>query len=253
MTAMKLALLSDIHANPLAFRACLDKAGELGATQYALLGDLVGYGPDPSAVVDMVQALQAQGAWVLRGNHDTLAAAPPADPKSHDEHGAKWTHGMLDEGQRQYLANLPLEHQAGRVHLVHASADAPERWRYASNPIVAMDSLKHASKNPEVRYVLGGHVHMQALYYQGRGRTLMLFEPTPGVAIPVPAHRHWLATVGSVGQPRDGNRAAAFAMLDTDKAELCFFRVRYDVGAVAQLARRKGLPENLVKRLLEGR
>lgn len=250
---MRLALFSDIHANPLALQACLDKAEELGATQSALLGDLVGYGPDPETVVGMVQDLQDKGAWVLRGNHDTLAANPPAEAKSQDELGAKWTHDMLDGAQRDYLAGLPLDRQEGRIYLVHASADAPERWRYVNNPIVANDSLSHAARRPEVRYVLGGHVHMQALYYRGRGSTLMLFEPTPGVAIPVPAHRHWLATVGSVGQPRDGNRAAAFALLDTDRAQLSFFRVRYDVGAVAALARRKGLPENLIKRLQEGR
>jgi diadenosine tetraphosphatase ApaH/serine/threonine PP2A family protein phosphatase len=252
-TTMRLAVFSDIHANPLALQACLDKAEELGATQHALLGDLVGYGPDPSAVVTMVQSLQEQGAWVLRGNHDTLAAAPPAEAKTHDEHGAQWTHNMLDAAQHAYLAGLPLEHQEGRVYLVHASADAPERWRYVTNPVVAGDSLNAAAKRPEVRWVLGGHVHMQALYYRGVGSSLMLFEPTPGVAIPVPAHRHWLATVGSVGQPRDGNRAAAFALLDTDRAQLSFFRVNYDVGAVAIMARRKGLPEDLIKRLQEGR
>jgi diadenosine tetraphosphatase ApaH/serine/threonine PP2A family protein phosphatase len=250
---MRLALLSDVHANPLALQACLDKAEEIGATQYALLGDLVGYGPDPGAVVNMVQALQERGAWVLRGNHDTLAAAPPTEAKTHDELGAQWTHGLLDAAQHAYLAGLPLTHHAGRVYLVHASADAPDRWRYVTNPIVANDSLTAAAQNPEVRYVVGGHVHMQALYYQGAGSSLMLFEPTPGVAIPVPAHRHWLATVGSVGQPRDGNCAAGFALLDTDKAQFSFFRVRYDVGAVAVLARRKGLPEDLIKRLLAGR
>jgi diadenosine tetraphosphatase ApaH/serine/threonine PP2A family protein phosphatase len=250
---MRLALFSDIHANPLALQACLDKAEELGATQYALLGDLVGYGPDPSAVVKKVQDLQERGAWVLRGNHDTLAAAPPLEPKTHDELSARWTHDLLDAGQREYLAQLPLVHQEGQVYLVHASADAPERWRYVNNPMVASDSLGVAAKWPKVRYVLGGHVHQQALYYHGRSGSLMLFEPTPGVAIPVPAHRRWLATVGSVGQPRDGNHAAAFALLDTDSAQLSFFRIRYDVGAVVALARRNGLPDDIIKRLQDGR
>ena len=77
----------------------------------------------------------------------------------------------------------------------------------------------------------------------------MLFEPVPGTAIPVPPHRHWLATVGSVGQPRDGNRAAAFAMLDTEAAQITFHRLPYDVGAMVALARRKGVPRDAVQRL----
>jgi predicted phosphodiesterase len=82
---MRLALLSDIHANPLALQTCLARAQELGATQLALLGDLVGYGTRSlRAVVDQIRTLQASGAWVLRGNHDTLTAAPPAEPRTVD-------------------------------------------------------------------------------------------------------------------------------------------------------------------------
>ena len=183
---MRLALLSDIHANPLALETCLARADELGATQRALLGDLVGYGPDPAAVVDRVRALEAAGAWVLRGNHDTLAAAPPAEPKTVDEAGARWTHDQLDPSQRAWLAGLPLQRVEPPCFLVHASADAPEAWRYVNNPLVARDSLAEAERHEGIRYVLGGHVHLQALYYQGLGSTLMLFEPTPGKAIPVP-------------------------------------------------------------------
>ncbi len=187
------------------------------------------------------------------GNHDTLAAAPPAEPRTVDEAGARWTHDQLDAAQRDYLAALPLQRIQPPCFLVHASADAPAAWRYANNPLVAGDSLAHAVRHEGVCYVLGGHVHLQALYYQGRGSTLMLFEPVPGKAIPVPQHRRWLATVGSVGQPRDGNRAAAFALLDTQAAQITFHRVPYDVGAMVALARRKGLPEEAVQRLEKAR
>ena len=250
---MRLALLSDIHANPLALETCLARAQELGATQLALLGDLVGYGPDPALVVDRIRTLQASGAWVLRGNHDTLAAAPPAEPRTMDEAGARWTHDQLDASQRDYLAALPLQLIEPPCFLVHASADAPAAWRYVNNPLVAGDSLAHAVRHEGVCYVLGGHVHLQALYYQGRGSTLMLFEPMPGKAIPVPQHRRWVATVGSVGQPRDGNPAAAFALLDTRAAQITFHRLPYDVGAMVALARRKGVPQDAVQRLERAR
>jgi diadenosine tetraphosphatase ApaH/serine/threonine PP2A family protein phosphatase len=250
---VRLAALSDVHANPLALEACLARADALGATQLALLGDLVGYGPDPAAVVERIRALQDAGAWVLRGNHDTLAAAPPAAPKTVDEAGARWTHDRLDAAQRAWLAGLPLQRVEPPCLLVHASADAPEAWRYVNNPLVARDSLAHAARHEGVRYVLGGHMHLQALYYQGRGSTLMLFEPTPGKAIPVPMHRHWVATVGSVGQPRDGDPAAGFALLDTEAAQLTFHRVPYDVGSMVALARRAGAPPDAVRRLERAR
>ncbi len=250
---MRLALLSDIHANPMAMQACLQRAQDLGATQLALLGDLVGYGPDPATIVDQVRELERAGAWVLRGNHDNLAAAPPAEKRTVADAGAQWTHDQLDVEQRAYLGALPLQLVQPPFFLVHASADAPAAWRYVNNPIVARESLAHAVCHEGVRYVLGGHVHLQALYYQGRGSNLMLFEPTSGKAIPLPLHRHWLATVGSVGQPRDGNHAAAFALLDTDAAEITFFRVPYDVGATIALARRKGMSPEAIRRLERAR
>jgi diadenosine tetraphosphatase ApaH/serine/threonine PP2A family protein phosphatase len=249
---VKLALFSDLHANPLAFQACIDHASALQATNMAILGDIVGYGPDPAQTVNMVRELHAQGAWVVRGNHDDLAVSPPANPKRYDESGALWSHQQLDDEQRAFLRDLPLQVLQPPCFLVHASADAPERWRYVNNPVVARDSLNSAAAHAGVHYVLGGHVHLQALYYRGRHGQLMLFEPTPGAAIPVPVHRHWLATVGSVGQPRDGNRAAAYAMLDTVRHELVFYRVPYDVSAVANQMRRKGMDADLIERLERG-
>ena len=246
---MRLAALSDIHANPPALDACLARAEELGATQLAFLGDLVGYGPDPATVVERIRALEDAGAWVLRGNHDTLAVAPPAEPKTLDEAGARWTHDRLEPAQRDWLAALPLLRVEPPCLLVHASADAPEAWRYVDNPVVAGHSLAQAAGHEGVRYVLAGHVHRQVLWYEGRGSTLMPFEPVPGTTIPVPRHRRWLATVGSVGQPRDGNPAAAFALLDTDTARLAFHRVPYDVGATVALARRAGAPADAIRRL----
>ncbi len=249
---MKLALFSDLHANPLAFQACIDHARSLNATQMAVLGDIVGYGPDPAKTVDMVRELHRAGAWVVRGNHDDLAVSPPALPRTYDESGALWAHQQLDDEQRRFLQDLPLTVLEPPCFLVHASADAPLKWRYVNNSVVARDSLNSAAAHLGVQYVLGGHVHLQALYYRGRQGQLMLFEPTPGVAIPVPRHRHWLATVGSVGQPRDGNRAAAFAMLDTDRNELVFYRIPYDVSAVVSQMRRKSMDADLIQRLERG-
>ena len=94
---MKLALLSDIHANLQAFEACLLHARAQGATQFALLGDLVGYGGDPVAVMDRIMQLAADGAWVVRGNHDAMAVAPPSEASRMGQATAAWTHDLPEE------------------------------------------------------------------------------------------------------------------------------------------------------------
>jgi diadenosine tetraphosphatase ApaH/serine/threonine PP2A family protein phosphatase len=139
------------------------------------------------------------------------------------------------------------------IVLVHASLDGPELWRYVYDQRVAAASLDAATTLPEVRYVFGGHVHMQTLYYRGAGGGLMKFEPTAGVAVPVPKHRQWLATIGSVGQPRDGNPQAMYALFDTDKSQLTFHRVSYDHHAAAAAIRAAGLPNYFADRLEMGR
>jgi diadenosine tetraphosphatase ApaH/serine/threonine PP2A family protein phosphatase len=249
---MKLALLSDIHANLGALDACLVHARSHGAQRFALLGDLVGYGAEPAQVVNLVMELAQAGALVLRGNHDVMAAFPPKDAKALGDSTALWTHEQLSADQRQFLVNLPMTSQIDDVLLVHASADNPELWRYVDDERSAGASLDAAVAMPGVRYVFGGHVHRQTLYYRGAGRGLMAFNPTPGVTVPTPRHRQWIATIGSVGQPRDGNPKAMYALFDTSMAQLTFHRVAYDHHAAATAIRQAGLLEFFAKRLEEG-
>lgn len=254
---MKYALLSDLHSNLHALDACLAHAQAQGAQRIAILGDLVGYGAFPAEVVARCQALQDQGAIVLRGNHETLVqthslATAHTPAPSLGSQTAQWTHDQLSPAQRFWLETLPLTAQTEQLWLVHASADAPERWRYVDNERNASLSLDAACAQPDVRYVFGGHVHHQSLYYRGTGRQLMAFKPTAGVPIPTPAHRHWIATIGSVGQPRDGNPRAMYALFDSSAAKLTFHRVAYDHAAAARAVREAGLPEYFAHRLETG-
>lgn len=251
---MKLALLSDLHANARALEACLAHAQAQGASQWALLGDLVGYGPEPEAVVAQCQRMAAVGATVLRGNHDAMAVTPPVQASRQGEFTARWTHERLSDAHRQWLAGLPLTARLESVMMVHASVNEPEQWRYVEDEGSAARSLQAATdRHPEVRFVMGGHVHHQTLYYRGQGGQLMRFTPVPGVPIPVPSHRRWIATVGSVGQPRDGDTRAAYALLDLTQHQLTFWRVRYDHVAAAHAVRTAGLDEALARRLESGR
>jgi diadenosine tetraphosphatase ApaH/serine/threonine PP2A family protein phosphatase len=249
---MRLALLSDIHGNLQALDACLAHARAQKTQRFAFLGDMVGYGAQPSEVLERIMLLTEEGAIVLKGNHDEMAVTPPPVPKTIGDSTADWTHRQLNGSQREWIDNLPLIHHMDSVLLVHASVDAPELWRYVYDERSASESLNAANAFPDVRYVFGGHVHLQSLYYRGTDG-LMKFTPQAGVAVPVPKHRLWLSTVGSVGQPRDGKTQAMYALLDTERQQLTYHRVPYDHFAAAAAIRRAGLPEFFAQRLEEGR
>lgn len=247
---MKLALLSDIHANVHALHACLVDARAAGATHFAVLGDLVGYGAHPAEVVDVVMALAREGAPVLRGNHDEAALHPSAKADSAEQSSAAWTHQQLRPAQLEFLDQLPLTAVWQDALLVHASAHEPQHWTYVTQAPVAASCLAAAQQQHGVTRVFCGHVHEQRLFYEGRGgRSLLPFSPTPGIAIPVRPERAWVATVGSVGQPRDGDPRAMYALFDAQLARLTFQRVAYDHAAAAADIRRAGLPPWFADRL----
>ncbi len=248
---MKLALLSDIHANRQALEACVAHARAQGACQFALLGDFVGYGGEPAAVVDAVMALHAEGAWLVRGNHDDMAVQGRADDGTLGSQTSAWTHAQLSPAQRSFLASLPLELREPPLHLVHASACKPETWRYVDSERAAGECL--LATTAETPHVLVGHVHQQALYYRGSGRELMKFTPTPGVPVPVPRSRALVACIGSCGQPRDGDPRAMYALYDLAAASLTFFRVAYNFVAASGAVRAAGLSALFADRLERGR
>ena len=252
---MKIALLSDIHANLPALEACLEHARAQGAQQWALLGDLVGYGAAPGPVLERVMQLVNKGALAVRGNHDEAALSPPAAAENQGDQSAQWTAPRLEPHHRTFLSGLPLTARMGQdVLLVHASADLPERWHYVLDSNAAERSMAAATQiDPAIRYVFSGHVHEQAVYFLTPTAKLMRFSPQPGVPVPVPPHRQWLAIVGSCGQPRDGDVRAMYALFDEDAATLTFHRVPYDHLSAAAAVRASGLPAFFADRLEKGR
>ncbi len=250
---MRYALLSDIHSNLQALDACIDHARQQQVQRFMFLGDLVGYGGNPAEVIDRILQMTEAGAEVLLGNHDAMAISPPPAAGTLGDVTALWTHQQLSSSQREWLGTLPLTLHHGTALFVHASVDRPELWRYVYDARAAAASLDAASSWAGVRYVFGGHVHVQSLYYRGAGDGLMLFTPQPGIAVPVPKHRQWLGTIGSVGQPRDGKPQAMYAVLDTELAQLTFHRVPYDHASAAAAIRDAGLPEFFADRLERGR
>jgi diadenosine tetraphosphatase ApaH/serine/threonine PP2A family protein phosphatase len=246
---MRIALFADIHGNRQAFAACLEQARELGAERIVLLGDFVGYGADPVWVVSAAMELVARGALAVRGNHDSAVSNHRESMNDAAQIAIEWTRGELGPAERRFLEELPFTHEEDDRLYVHADASRPEAWRYVLDESDAALSLNATA----AAITLCGHVHQPMLYRLAPTGQLASFLPKTGFAIPLRPDRRWLAVLGSVGQPRDGNPAASFAIFDTDRRELTYWRTDYDVKAAAAAIRSKGLPRLLANRLFIGR
>jgi diadenosine tetraphosphatase ApaH/serine/threonine PP2A family protein phosphatase len=242
---MTIALLADVHGNIEALLACLRHADDRGADRYAFLGDFVGYGADPAAVTDIVADFASRGAIVVKGNHEAAVERETRGSSDLALQSAVWTRGALTEVQKQFLASLPLLVRDGPICFVHSSARAPEQWEYVESSAAARSSIEAAGAT----YVFSGHVHDQMLYFLTPVGKIAPFRPISGSAIPVPSHRRWLALAGSVGQPRDGDPAAAYALFDEALEQITFYRVPYDHQTAARKIREAGLPADLAGRL----
>lgn len=246
---MKTALIADLHANREAVEAVLDHARGQGTQAWALLGDYVGYGADPAWVVDQVRALVADGAIAVLGNHDqAVIDGASAGMRPDARHVAEWTRNQLDGDQLEFLRSLPMSCRRGDRLFVHANAFDPGGWVYLMTRTDAQRSLAAT----DCRYSFCGHVHGPRLYHQVGPGHVGEFVPTPGVSIPVPAHRRWLAIPGSAGQPRDGNPAACYALFDDEAATITYHRVPYDHDSAGAKIVAAALPQRLASRLGDG-
>lgn len=245
---MLIALFADIHANRPAFEACLARARERGAECYVFLGDYVGYGADPVWATETVMALVADGAMAVRGNHDQAVDTPSETTNVEAQVAMEWTRGVLGPAERKFLATLPMTQRQDDRLYVHADASDPAKWIYVQSTVEASRSLMAT----DAQITFCGHVHRPALYSLSSTAKMTAFTPTTDVPIPLGSGRRWLAVLGSVGQPRDGNPAAAYALLDTGKRELTYCRAAYDIDAAADRIRKAGLPVWLAERLFRG-
>jgi len=245
---MLTALLSDVHSNLAALEACLQHARDHAADRFVFLGDLVGYGPDPAAVVDTVAGID--GALVLKGNHDEAVEVEPKNSELNDiaYQAITWTREALTAAERRFLSELPMITREDNVCFVHASAHKPERWEYVDHGEAAQRSLDAA----KTAYVFSGHVHDQALHFKTPAGKIASFQPTSGNPISIPHRRSWLSIVGSVGQPRDGNPAAAYALFNSASEVLTFYRIPYDHLSTARRILAVGLPGVLAERIVRG-
>ena len=247
----RIGLFADLHSNLEAFEACMAKAKELGVTRMVFLGDIVGYNADPSALIDRIAELIAsKKALAVVGNHDEAIFKDYRNQMNANANAAiEWTKTQLSTSQVDFLKSLPLIINEEQICFVHASAHNPSDWNYVTDSMSAWRCAQSSGKT----YTFVGHAHDQALFYQSAVGKLIRFAPHPGDEVPVLSHRQWVAVVGSLGQPRDGNPEACFAVFEPEISVLNFHRTPYDYFAAANKVRRAGLPEDLANRLITGR
>jgi diadenosine tetraphosphatase ApaH/serine/threonine PP2A family protein phosphatase len=240
---VRLAVLSDIHANLAALdavRADLPEVDEIW-----VLGDIVGYGPQPNEVI---VSLQQMGARSVLGNHDA-AAIGTIDASWFNPDAARaigWTADVIDDNARAYMASLPEVRTDGELTAVHGSPRDP-MWEYITGSDVAAANLPAFATD----VCLHGHTHVPVVFRADDGQTGAV-PSTPGEPVSIRAGRS-LVNPGSVGQPRDGNPAASYLVLDTDANLVEFRRVAYDIDATQKAMRHAGLPPRLAERLSYGR
>lgn len=246
---MRVAFITDIHANREALEAVLAHAAEHGADRHVFLGDYVGYGADPAWVVDRIVEFSKAGAPAVLGNHDAaVVRGPSPHMRPEPRQAIEWTRHQLNGEQIAFLESRPYAVTEDDRLYVHANAYAPQEWGY----IVARHDAARSLLSTQAHYTFCGHVHEPHLYHLSSTGKTGEFTPTQEVPIPMPPHRQWLVLPGSAGQPRDGNPAACYAIFDLGRAELSFHRVPYDHDTAAAKIRAAGLPDTFAERLVHG-
>lgn len=232
---MKIAFISDIHGNIEALTTALQSIEKRKVDRIACLGDIVGYGANPS---DCLKLVRQHTDKIILGNHDAAAVGKESLYFFNDyaRQAALWTRNTLDEEEKEFLEALPMEISEDGLHFVHGTPRSPQSWNYIFSHYDV--TFEFAAIKGHTCFV--GHSHVPGDYHekdaklgnQGKDRRII--------------------NVGSVGQPRDRDPRLCFALYDTESKELELVREEYDIASAAKKIRKAGLPEFLAERLEHG-
>jgi len=222
--------MADVHANLEALEAVLRDAKEQRCTQFAFLGDFVGYCADPRACLEIIRGLNAP---CVKGNHDEYCAAdlPLTGFSPRAARMVEWTRKQLGSEDREWLRSLPYVRAMEDFTIVHASLERPERWGYIFDKSAAAASLTHQT----TQVCFFGHTHIAMAFIRDgtiRAGTYEKFW--------VEGDKHYLVNPGSVGQPRDGTARATYVVYDLEKRMIELRRVEYDIAAAQKKIREVG-------------
>jgi len=240
---MRVAVLSDIHGNRPAFETVLAATDAAHVAEVWCLGDLVGYGAEPDACVELARE---RCEIVLAGNHDlgVVGDLPLVEFSRGAALAARWTQAVLRPENLAFLTRLAPEGVEGEVALYHASPRDPV-WEYVLSALLAAQCLDEADR----RVSLIGHSHVALSFARSAPGAQVVGVPRTDADRADLAEGEWLLNPGSVGQPRDGDPRAAWLELDTEGWTGTWHREEYDIAAAQAAIRAAGLPTSLAERL----
>lgn len=241
-------LFADVHANLPALQAVLAKARDLGADSYLFLGDAVGYGPHPSQVIELLAALPA--AILLQGNHDYAVATGDTEGMNRLAFECvEWTESVLSQPEIDWLGSLQVESADGPWLALHGAPIDPRRFNAYVYEMTYQDNLDviEAAGQAVCFY---GHTHVPGVYRRTGTFDEVVRRPSRA---PIVRGSHHLINPGSVGQPRDGQSTASFAVWDREANDVTFHRVAYPVDVTRAALKKVGLHPDLGYRLELGR
>jgi predicted phosphodiesterase len=242
---MRYAVISDIHGNLEAFQAVLSALSEERIDNYLFVGDVVGYGADPKKCIELLKSLNPIVA--VAGNHEwgTLEKMDASYFNELAQNAILWTKKVLDNDEIEYLKSLPLVYEDEKMTLVHGTLNMPEEFYYIFDTEDAYVTISQM-KSP---LCFVGHSHVPAIFVSNDAKV----EYRERMDIKLNSESKQLINVGSVGQPRDGDPRASFAIYDDEEYTVGIKRVEYDVRKAQEKIIKAGLPPKLAYRLSEGR
>ncbi len=242
---MRVALISDIHANLEALTAVIESIADQNIDRILCLGDVIGYGSDPSPCLELVNRTCDVK---LMGNHEYAALGMLSSEYYHNDarKSAEWTHQRLTDYDLSIISTFEMDHTFEDIYLVHASPHEPQRWHYILQPEMAHLAFQHMNTN----LCFFGHSHLPMIFVESPGQ---LPRVKAGHDFVPDRDNRYLVNVGSVGQPRDSDPRACYAIFDSKEYDVTFARVPYDVEVTQRKMKKARLPEMLIERLSVGR
>jgi diadenosine tetraphosphatase ApaH/serine/threonine PP2A family protein phosphatase len=241
---LRYAIISDIHGNFQALEAVLELIDRLAPDRIICLGDIVGYGADPSLCIERVRH---RCSTVIMGNHDAAAVELTSiaffNPVAHE--AALWTRAALNDDEKDYLKQLPLTARIEDFILIHSSPDEPQHWHYMHSEDDAAGRFEFFDS----QLLFFGHTHYAGVF-EHDGHSVVERRPDN---FKLQENSRYMVNVGSLGQPRDGDPDASFAVFDSQTREIVFFRHPYDIAAAGKRILEAGLPSVLASRLALGK
>jgi len=240
---MKYGIISDIHGNQEALEVAVHHLEGMGVETFLCLGDVVGYGANPNACMNIVRELTDT---IVAGNHDH-AAVGLTDLEHFNQYAkaaAVWTADNLDEDHRTFIKALPLTLSVDHAIAVHSTPYEPQRWAYLMTHYQFVASFGHFTE--KICFI--GHSHQPILYEKG-AETI---GPHAGTKIALAEEKRYIVNVGSVGQPRDNDARLCCCVYDSTAMTVELVRLEYNIDQAQEKIRKAGLPEFLARRLAYG-